>query len=81
MAEEKKKTYNAEDIKVLEGLEGVRKEFDVIELSKKIKKQGDIIVLSQELKIRPRILKSAVYEGRVLYYRNRPYRNQLLVIC
>ena len=58
--------YSASSIKVLEGLEGVRKRFDVIELSQKIKKQGDILVLSQELKIKPRILKSAVYEGRVL---------------
>jgi len=65
MPEEKKK-YTAESIKVLEGLEGVRKRFDVIELSKRIKKQGDVLILSKELKIRPRILKSAVYEGRVL---------------
>lgn len=64
MAEQKK--YGAEEIKVLEGLEGVRKCFDVIELSKKIKRQGDILVLSKELKIRPRILQSAVDEGRIL---------------
>ena len=64
MAEEK--TYGAESIKVLEGLEGVRKKFDVIELSRKIKKQGDILILSNELKIRPRILRSAIREGRVL---------------
>ena len=60
------KKYTAESIKVLEGLEGVRKMFDVIELSKRIKKKGDVLILSKELKIRPRILKSAVYEGRVL---------------
>ncbi len=64
MAEQKK--YTAEEIKVLEGLEGVRQEFDVIELSRRIKKQGDILVLAQELKIRPRILKSAIEEGRIL---------------
>lgn len=58
--------YNAEMIKVLEGLEGVRKKFDVVELSRKIKKKGDILVLSQELKIKPRILNSAIDEGRVL---------------
>ncbi len=67
MAEEPKtKTYGAENIKVLEGLEGVRRSFDVIELSKRIKKQGDILILSQELKIRPRALKAAVDEGRIL---------------
>ncbi len=60
------KDYNAESIKVLEGLETVRKQFDVIELSKKIKRKGDVLVLSKELKIKPRILESAVYEGRVL---------------
>ncbi len=60
------KSYEAEDIKVLEGLEGVRKRFDVIELSKKIKKQGDILILSKELKIRPRILSEAIEEGRIL---------------
>jgi len=62
------KTYSAESIKVLEGLEAVRKHFDVVELSKKIKRQGDILILSHELKIRPRILKSAVYEGRILSF-------------
>ncbi len=62
------KIYSAESIKVLEGLEAVRKRFDVIELSKKIKRQGDILILSHELKIRPRILKSAVYEGRILSF-------------
>jgi hypothetical protein len=58
--------YNAESIKVLEGLEGVRRNFDVIELSKRIKKKGDILILSKELKIKPRILNSAINEGRVL---------------
>lgn len=67
MAEETKKgKYTAEDIKVLEGLEGVRKRFDVIELSRKVKKQGDILILSNELKIRPRALQEAVSEGRIL---------------
>ena len=58
--------YNAESIKVLEGLEGVRKKFDVVELSKKVKKQGDVLILSKELKIRPRILSEAIEEGRIL---------------
>lgn len=61
-----KKSYDAGAIKVLEGLEGVRKNFDVVELSKRIKKQGDILILSNELKIKPRALKSAIDEGRVL---------------
>ncbi|MBS3081131.1 hypothetical protein J4221_06680 [Candidatus Pacearchaeota archaeon] len=61
-----KNQYKAESIKVLEGLEGVRKQYDVVELSKKIKKKGDILILSQELKIKPRILNSAIYEGRIL---------------
>lgn len=65
MAEEL--SYKAAQIRVLEGLEAVRKKFDVIELSKKIKKQGDILIISNELKIRPRILKSAVDEGRILF--------------
>lgn len=43
--------YSASQIKVLEGLEGVRKNFDVVGLSKKIKKKGDILILSQELRI------------------------------
>jgi len=63
-----KKTYGAESIKVLEGLEGVRKEFNVMELSKKIKKQGDILILSRELKIKPRILGLAKEEGRILSF-------------
>ena len=37
---QKKSTYKAEQIKVLEGLEAVRKRFDVIELSNKIKRQN-----------------------------------------
>ena len=61
-----KKEYSGEQIKVLEGLEGVRKKFDVVELSKKVRKQVDILILSEELKIRPRILSEAVREGRVL---------------
>jgi len=66
MPEDKSKEYNAESIKVLEGLEAVRKKFDVIELSRKIKRKGDVLILSRELRIKPRILKSAVCEGRVL---------------
>ncbi len=65
MAEEKRK-YTAEDIKVLEGLEGVRKRFDVIELSKKIKKRGDVYIISKELKIKPRALYAMLEEQRVL---------------
>lgn len=67
MAESKEK-YDASSIKVLEGLEGVRRRFDVVELSKRIKKQGDVLILSQELKIKPRILQSAVDEGRILSF-------------
>ena len=58
--------YGASDIKVLEGLEGVRENFDVVELSRKIKKKGDVLILSRKLKIKPRILNSAVDEGRIL---------------
>ena len=58
--------YGASQIKVLEGLEGIRKKFDVVELSNKIKKKGDVLVLSKELKLRPRILNSAVDEGRII---------------
>lgn len=61
-----KSDYTGEKIQVLEGLEGVRKRFDVVELSKKIKGKGDILILSKELKIKPRILVSAVDEGRIL---------------
>jgi len=61
-----KSDYSAQDIKVLEGLEGVRKKYDVIEISRKIKKKGDSLILSKELKIRPRILSSAKNEGRIL---------------
>jgi hypothetical protein len=63
-----KSKYTAQEIRVLEGLEGVRKSFDVVELSKKIKKKGDILVLSKELKIKPRSLQSAVDEGRILSF-------------
>lgn len=61
-----KKDYNAESIKVLEGLEGIRRKFDVVELSRKINKKGDVLILSRELKIKPRILNSAINEGRIL---------------
>ena len=61
-----KGSYTAAEIKVLEGLEGVRKRFDVVELSRKIRKKGDLLILSKELKIRPRILSEAADEGRIL---------------
>ena len=66
MVEQEKGKYTAKDIKVLEGLEGVRRNFDIIELSKKIKKKGDILILSNELKIKPRSLMLAVEEGKIL---------------
>lgn len=58
--------YKADSIKVLEGLEAVRKEFDVIELSRKVKKQGDVLILSQKLKIKSAVLQRAIDEGRIL---------------
>jgi hypothetical protein len=61
-----KSSYTGEKIKVLEGLEGVRKQFDVIEISRKIKRQGDILTLSNELKIDYNSLKRAVEESRIL---------------
>jgi hypothetical protein len=64
MAEEKE-AYNADSIKVLDGLEGVRKSFDLIEISKKVIRKGDILILSKELHIRPRILHEAVDEARI----------------
>jgi len=66
---DQKSNYTGDSIKVLEGLEGigsVRKRFDVIELCRRIKKKGDMLILSKELKIRPRILKEALDEGRIL---------------
>jgi len=69
MADKKDKgDYSEEDIKVLEGLEAVRRGFDVIELSRKVKRKGDVLILSGELKIKPRILKSAIDEGRILSF-------------
>lgn len=58
--------YNASEIKVLEGLEGVRKKFDVVELSKRVRKKGDILILSSELKLKSRSVQLAVDEGRIL---------------
>mgnify|MGYP001565819218 CR=1 FL=1 len=60
------KAYGSENIKVLEGLEGVRQKFDVVEISKRIRRKGDRLLLSRELEIRPRILQSAKDEGRIL---------------
>lgn len=65
---EKKSDYTGKSIQVLEGLEGVRKKYDVVELSKKIKKKGDVLILSKELKIKPRVLSLAVEEGRILSF-------------
>ena len=61
-----KSNYTVAEIKVLEGLEGVRKRFDVVELSKKIKRKVDLLILSKELKIKPRALSEAIAEGRIL---------------
>lgn len=58
--------YSAKDITVLEGLEAMRKKFDIIEISRSIKRKGDVLKFSQKFKIKPRILNSAFYEGRVL---------------
>jgi len=63
-----KSSYTAAEIKVLEGLEGVRQRFDVVELSKKIKKKGDLLILSRELKLKPRTLSQAIEEGRILSF-------------
>lgn len=64
--EKASKEYGSENIKVLEGLEGVRHNFDLIDLSLKVKKQGDILILSKELKINYNILKHAIEEGKFL---------------
>ncbi len=37
---EASKSYTSEKIKVLGGLEGVRQNFDILELSKKVKRGG-----------------------------------------
>lgn len=63
---DKKTEYTGKSIKVLEGLEGVRQKFDVIEIANKIKRQGDILTLSKELKIDYGSLKRAAEEGRIL---------------
>jgi hypothetical protein len=64
MAESKE--YSSKNIKVQEGLDSIRKNFDVIEISNKIKRQGDILVLSKELKVNYHSLKRAAEEGRIL---------------
>lgn len=61
-----KKDYSAEKIIVLEGLEAVRKNFDIVELRKQIKRKGDVLTLSHELKIKPRSLSLAMEEARIL---------------
>ncbi len=60
--------YDGESIKVLEGLEGVRQKYDLVELSRKIKKRGDILILSKELKIKKSSLKHAIEEARILSF-------------
>ena len=65
-ASQKNQGYDAKSILVLKGLSAVRKKYDVIELFKKFKKKGDILIMSKELRIKPRILNSAVDEGRIL---------------
>jgi len=60
--------YSAESIKVLEGLEGVRKRFDVVELSKKIKRRGDVYIISKELRIKPKALYALLEEQRILSF-------------
>lgn len=70
--EEKAKSYGSEHIKVLEGLEKnssmeyIRKNFDILELSKKVKKKGDLWVISQELKVTPSVLKHIIDEAIIL---------------
>lgn len=61
-----KTDYDINAIKILGGLDAVRREFDLIKISKKIKRKGDILILSKEFHIRPRILQEAVSEGRIL---------------
>jgi len=68
MTADKTKAYTGKEIKVLEGLEGVRRRFNIVELSREIKKKGDILILSQKLKIKPRILQEAIDECRVLSF-------------
>ncbi len=60
------KEYSASNIKVLEGLEGVRKKFDIVELRKSIKKRGNIYTIAQELDIKYSSLKHAFEEERIL---------------
>jgi len=75
-----KKSYTAEDIKVLEGLEGVRKRFDIIELSKKIEKRGDVYILSKELKIKPRTLYALLEEQRIISFFPRIHKSKANIL-
>jgi len=52
--------YSAKSIKE------VREKFDIVEISKKVKRKGDMLIISKELKIKPRSLKMAVDEARIL---------------
>ena len=62
------KEYSAEKITVLEGLDAVRKKFDIVELTKRAKKRGDSLILSKELKIKYSSLRHAVEECRILSF-------------
>ncbi|MBS3083955.1 hypothetical protein J4423_04075 [Candidatus Pacearchaeota archaeon] len=62
------KGYTGENIKVLEGLEGIdsiRKKFDLVELRKTIKKQGDLYKVSCEFSLKYSSLKHAFEEERI----------------
>ena len=58
-------SYKAETSFVYNSIQSVRNNFDLVELYKQVKKKGDVLELSNELGIKPRILASAVREGRI----------------
>ena len=62
------KGYTGENIKVLEGLDELRKKFDIVELRKKVKKQGDRLILSHEIHVKPYVLNHAIEESRILSF-------------
>jgi len=65
---EASKKYDSSSIKVLEGIEQIRNNFDLLEIASSIKKQGDILILSNELKVDYGSLKRAREEGRILSF-------------